>query len=95
MLLCPFMLPGYRFGVTIKPGEPGIDGELCEEELLSHRAREGSGRPNPVQDILGHSGVATTLRFYAHVLPSMRQRAGAVFDEAKPKASSSEAGDAS
>ncbi len=30
-----------------------------------------------------------------HVLPSMRQRAGAVFDEAKPPASPSEAGDAS
>ncbi len=43
-----------------------------------------------VQDILGHRDVATTLKFYGHVLPSMRQRAGAVFDEAKPKASPSE-----
>ncbi len=75
------MLPGYPFGVTIKPEEPGIDGELCEENLLSHRVRKGRGRPNPVQDILGHSDVATTLRFYGHVLPSMRQRTGAVFDE--------------
>jgi integrase len=48
-----------------------------------------------VQDILGHRDVATTLRFYGHVLPSMRRRAGAVFDEAKPAASPSEAGDAS
>ncbi len=48
-----------------------------------------------VQDILGHSDVTTTLRFYGHVLPSMRQRAGAVFDEAKPKANPGEAGDAS
>ena len=48
-----------------------------------------------VQGILGHSDVATTLRFYGHVLPSMRQRAGAVFEETKPKASPGEAGDAS
>ncbi len=48
-----------------------------------------------VQDILGHRDVATTLRFYGHVLPSMRRRAGAVFDEVKSTASPSEVGDAS
>ena len=52
-----------------------------------------------VQDILGHSDVATTLRFYGHVLPSMRRRAGAVFDGATPTPgpdkASGEAGDAS
>ena len=85
MLLCPFMLPGYPLGVTIKPGEPGIDGELCEEDLLlTELAKDVDVRT--VQDIVGHSDVATTLRFYAHVLRSMRQRAGAVFDEAKPAA---------
>ena len=44
-----------------------------------------------VQDILGHSDVATTLRFYGHVLPSMRRRAGAVFDGATPTAGPGEA----
>ena len=48
-----------------------------------------------VQDILGHRDVATTLRFYGHVLPSMRRRAGAVFDGAKPTANPGEADDAS
>ena len=48
-----------------------------------------------VQDILGHRDVATTLRFYGHVLPSMRQRAGAVFDGTTPKAGPGEANDAS
>ncbi|MDP8972414.1 MAG: tyrosine-type recombinase/integrase, partial [Actinomycetota bacterium] len=48
-----------------------------------------------VQDILGHSDVATTLRFYGHVLPSMRRRTVAAFDEANLTASPSEAGDAS
>ncbi len=38
-----------------------------------------------VQDILGHRDVATTLKFYGHVLPSMRQRAAAVFDEARSR----------
>ncbi len=48
-----------------------------------------------VQEILGHSDVATTLRFYGHVLPSMRRRAGAVFDGAAAMVGQGEAGDAS
>lgn len=48
-----------------------------------------------VQDILGHSDVAKTLRFYGHVLPSMRRMAGAVFAGAEPTAGPGEAGDAS
>jgi integrase len=48
-----------------------------------------------VQDILGHSDVATTLRFYGHVLPSMRRRAGAVFDRATPTAGPDKDDDAS
>ncbi len=48
-----------------------------------------------VQEILGHRDVATTLRFYGHVLPSMRRRAGAVFDGAAAMVGQGEAGDAS
>lgn len=33
-----------------------------------------------VQDVLGHRDVATTLKFYGHVLPSMRRKAASVFD---------------
>ena len=40
-----------------------------------------------VQDVLGHRDVATTLKFYGHVLPSMRQRAATVFDGASEAAS--------
>jgi hypothetical protein len=50
--------------------------------FLTELAKDVDART--VQDVVGHSDVATTLRFYAHVLRSMRQRAGAVFDEAKP-----------
>jgi len=35
-----------------------------------------------VQDVLGHRDVATTLRFYGHVLPNMRRKAASVFDRA-------------
>jgi integrase len=34
-----------------------------------------------VQEVLGHKDVATTLRFYSHVLPNMRRRAASVFDQ--------------
>jgi integrase len=34
-----------------------------------------------VQEVLGHKDVATTLRFYAHVLPNMRRHAASVFDQ--------------
>jgi hypothetical protein len=50
--------------------------------FLTELAKDVDART--VQDVVGHSDVATTLRFYAHVLRSMRQRARAVFDEAKP-----------
>lgn len=39
-----------------------------------------------VQDVLGHRDIATTLKFYGHVLPSMRQRAATVFDGASEAA---------
>ncbi len=39
-----------------------------------------------VQEVLGHRDVATTLRFYSHVLPNMRRRAASVFDRADPAA---------
>ena len=51
--------------------------------------------PRTVQEILGHRDVATTLRFYGHVLPSMKRRAGAVFDGPTQKPGPGEADDAS
>lgn len=51
----------------------------CATIMLSRGASPGA-----VQEILGHREVTTTLRFYGHVLPSMRRSAASVFDEAKP-----------
>ncbi len=36
-----------------------------------------------VQEILGHKDIATTLRFYGHVFPSMRRHAALVLDESE------------
>jgi len=48
----------------------------CATTLLSRHVDVGT-----VSEILGHRDVATTLRFYGHVLPRMKHYAATIFDE--------------